>query len=293
MCATRKVTSFAFTATDNDEEALLSQKIETGTDELLCEIRDRVATITFNRPKARNSLSDNLSPALRQMMLEMGGSDEVGAIIITGAGEAFCSGGNVKEMGDTPKGDAAPPMSANERVAQLKERQRTLTGRIAAAPKPVIAVLPGPAAGAGMSIAMACDIRIAADTAFMTTAYANIGLSGDYGMSWLLARALGPSRAKELMFSGERIDASKGLALGLFNHVVPKVELKAFAHDYASKLANGPTAAFAAMKDNVDFAADNSLLDSLDREAENLIKTAATQDHRRAIKAFIESRMKK
>jgi len=226
-------------------------------------------------------------------MLDMGKHEGVGAILITGTGDAFCSGGNVKEMGGTPKADDAPPMSAQQRVDQLKERQRTLTGRIASAPKPVIAALPGPAAGAGMSIALACDIRIAADTAFMTTAYANIGLSGDYGMSWLLARALGPSRAKELMFSGERITAQKGLALGLFNQVVPKDELCETAFAYAKKLACGPTAAFAAMKDNVDFAVDNTLLESLDREAENLIKTAGTEDHRRAVKAFIESRMKK
>jgi enoyl-CoA hydratase/carnithine racemase len=272
---------------------MAGQSIETGTEELLCEVEDRVATITFNRPEARNSLSDTLTPALRRMVLDMGESDDVGALLITGVGDAFCSGGNFKEIGgaDNAASESAP-MSQGERIVQLKERQRTLTGRIAAAPKPVIAALAGPAAGAGMSIAMACDIRIAADTAFMTTAYANIGLPGDYGMSWLLARAIGPSRAKDLMFTAERITAKRCLAIGLFNYVVPKDDLQAFAFDYAKNLANGPTAAFAAMKDNVNFACNYDLLESLDREAGNMIQTAGTEDHRRAVRAFIEGRKK-
>lgn len=265
--------------------------IDTGTDELLCEVEERVATITLNRPEARNSLSDELTPALRRMVLEMGSDDDVGALLITGAGDAFCSGGNIKDMARSSPSDA-PPLSAEERMATLKDRQRTLTGRIAQVPKPVIAALPGPAAGAGMSIALSCDIRIAADTAFMTTAYANIGLSGDYGMTWFLTRLVGRGRAHDLMFTAERIGAEAGLAMGLINHVVPKDELQGFAFDYAKNLANGPTAAFAAMKDNLNFASDHGLLDSLDREAENMIATAATEDHRRAVQAFIETRQK-
>lgn len=266
------------------------RRIETGTGELLCEVRDRVATITFNRPHAKNSLSDDLTPALRQMVLEMGEDESVGALLITGAGDAFCSGGNIKDMssGSNP----SKPMTMEERIDGLKEKQRTLTGRIAACPKPVIAALPGAAAGAGMSIALACDIRIAAERAFMTTAYANIGLSGDYGMSWALTRLVGPGRARDLMFSARRIQSDEALTLGLFNQVVPDDELQDIAFTYAKNLANGPTAAFVAMKDNLDFAADHSLLESLDREAENMVRTAASEDHRRAIKAFMEGRSK-
>lgn len=265
-------------------------RIETGTRELLCNIKDRVATITFNRPHAKNSLSDDMTPALRRMVLEMSEEKNVGAILITGTGDAFCSGGNVKDMSsDSP---AAKPLSTQERIAGLKEKQRTLTGRIAACPKPVIASLPGAAAGAGMSIALACDIRIAATSAFLTTAYANIGLSGDYGMTWALTRLVGTGRARDLMFSARRIGSEEALTLGLFNQVVADEELQDTAFAYTKKLANGPTAAFVAMKDNLDYAADHSLLESLDREAENMVRTGGTEDHRRAIKAFMEARKK-
>ena len=269
---------------------MAARSIDMGTGELLCEVEDRVATITLNRPGAKNSLSDELTPALRRMVLEMSEDEGVGALLITGAGDAFCSGGNVKDMssGSGPSN----PITMEERIDGLKEKQRTLTGRIAACPKPVIAALPGAAAGAGMSIALACDIRIAATRAFLTTAYANIGLSGDYGMSWALTRLVGTGRARDLMFSARRIQSDEALALGLFNQVVPNEELQDTAFAYAKKLANGPTAAFVAMKDNLDFAADHSLLESLDREAENMMRTAGTEDHRRAIKALMESRRK-
>lgn len=267
---------------------MAARTIDTGTSELLCKVEDRVATITLNRPEARNSLSDELTPALRRMALEMGKDESVGAILITGAGDAFCSGGNIKDMG-SGNSDASP-MTPEDRVTQLKHRQRTLTGRIAAIPKPTIAALPGPAAGAGLSIALSCDIRIAAETAFVTTAYANIGLSGDYGMAWFLTRLLGRSRALDLMYSAERVSAQDGLAMGLFNHVVPKDELRTYAFDYAKNLANGPTAAFAAMKDNIDFAAEHDLGSSLDREAKNMVRTAASDDHREAIRKFLQNK---
>lgn len=269
-----------------------NRQIDTGTDELLCDVRDRVAVITFNRPQAKNSLSDDMTPALRRMVLELSEDDTVGALLITGAGDAFCSGGNIKDMsaGGTSADAPAKPPTMEERIEGLKEKQRTLTGRIAACPKPVIAALPGAAAGAGMSIALACDIRVAATSAFLTTAYANIGLSGDYGMTWALTRLVGTGRARDLMFSARRLGSDEALALGLFNQVVADEDLQEAAFAYASKLANGPTAAFVAMKDNLDFAADHSLLESLDREAENMVRTAGSEDHRKAIRAFMEAR---
>jgi len=140
-------------------------KIDTGTDELLCAIRDRVAVITLNRPEVRNALSDRLTPALRTMIKTCGENPDVGALLITGAGTAFCSGGDVKGMGAhrDPKRLA---MSYDEKVADLQERQRLLTGALVSVRKPTIAALPGAAAGAGLAIAMACDIRIAAESAF-------------------------------------------------------------------------------------------------------------------------------
>ena len=200
-----------------------SISIDTGTDELLCAIRDRVAVITLNRPEARNSLSDNLTPALRRMIKRNGDDPDVGALLITGAGSAFCSGGDVKGMGGNP---AAPAMSFSDKVARLQERQRTLTGVLVSVRKPTIAALPGPAAGAGLAIALACDIRIAAESTIMTTGYARIALTGDYGISWLLTRLAGTARARELMFLSERIDARRCEALGLVNRVVPDVDLQ-------------------------------------------------------------------
>jgi enoyl-CoA hydratase/carnithine racemase len=195
--------------------------IDTGTDELLCEVRDRVAVITLNRPQARNSLSDNLTPALRRMIKLCGEDANVGALLITGAGAAFCAGGDVKGMGGKPGSSNAPELTFDQKVARLQERQRTLTGVLVNVRKPTIAALPGPAAGAGLSLALACDLRIAAESAFVTTAYVKIGLSGDYGMSWLLTRLVGTSRARELMFFGEKIDAKRCETLGLVNRVVP------------------------------------------------------------------------
>ena len=136
--------------------------IDTGTNELLCAIRDRVAVITLNRPEVRNALSDNLTPALRTMIKTCGENPDVGALLITGAGTAFCAGGDVKGMG-AHRDKKKTEMSYDEKVADLQERQRLLTGALASVRKPTIAALPGPAVGAGLAIAMACDIRIAAE----------------------------------------------------------------------------------------------------------------------------------
>ena len=145
-------------------------KIDTGTDELLCVIRDRVAIITLNRPEARNAMSDNLTPALRNMIKACGENPDVGALLITGAGTAFCAGGNVKGMG-AHRDKKKLEMSHDEKVADLQERQRLLTGALVSVRKPTIAALPGPAVGAGLALAMACDIRIAAQSAFVSTGY--------------------------------------------------------------------------------------------------------------------------
>src|SRR3978361_1097849 len=197
--------------------------IDTGTNELLCVLRDRVAIITLNRPEVRNALSDNLTPALRNMIKSCGENPEVGALLITGAGTAFCAGGDVKGMGAhrDPKKVA---MSFDERVADLQERQRLVTGALASVRKPTIAALPGPAVGAGLAIAMACDIRIAAESAFVSTGYLRGALSGDYGIAWLLTRLVGTSRARELMFTAEKVDAQRAEAIGLVNRVVPHAQ---------------------------------------------------------------------
>lgn len=263
--------------------------IDTGTDELLCVIRDRVAIITLNRPQARNSLSDHLTPALRTMIRTCGESRDVGALLITGAGTAFCSGGDVKGMGAN-RDKKKQEMTYEEKVADLQERQRLLTGALAAVRKPTIAALPGPAAGAGLAIAMACDIRIAAQSAFVSTGYAKVGFSGDYGIAWLLTRLVGTSRARELMFTAEKVDAVRCEAIGLVNRVVPDDRLRDEAFTLAKSLAEGPALALRYMKDNLDEALDVDFATARNREAERLVRLASTADHREAVQAFIEKR---
>ncbi|MEH2503324.1 enoyl-CoA hydratase/carnithine racemase [Bradyrhizobium sp. AZCC 1578] len=262
-------------------------ELDTGTGELLCEIRHRVALITLNRPEARNALSDQLTPALRRMIRQCGDDSGVGALLITGAGAAFCAGGDVKGMGSN---SAKADTPIHERIADLRIKQRTLTGALVGLRKPTLAALPGPAAGAGLALALACDIRIAAESAVMTTGYARIGLTGDYGIAWLLTRLVGTSRARELMFLSERIDARRCETLGLVNRVVADAELRDVAFALARSLAEGPSQAFAGMKDNLDHALATDLLDSMDQEAAYMVRSARTTDHKEAVRAFIEKR---
>jgi enoyl-CoA hydratase/carnithine racemase len=262
-------------------------EVDTGTAELLCEIRDRVALVTLNRPEARNALSDQLTPALRRMIRQCDEDSRVGALLITGAGTAFCAGGDVKGMGSN---SAKAETSLDERIADLRIKQRTLTGALVALRKPTLAALPGPAAGAGLALALACDMRIAAESAVMTTGYARIGLTGDYGIAWLLTRLVGTSRARELMFLSERIDVRRCESLGLVNRVVADAELRDVAFALARSLAEGPLQAFAGMKDNLDHALATDLLESMDKEAENMARSARTTDHKEAVRAFIEKR---
>ena len=154
----------------------MTEQIATGTDELLCEIQERVATITLNRPDKRNAMSDQLTPALRQALLDMDTRADVGCIVITGAGKSFCAGGDISAMGGRSASTKAP-LSEAGRVRDLQHKQETLTLRLFEHSKPTIAALPGAAAGAGMSIALACDIRIAAESAFITTAFRNVALA--------------------------------------------------------------------------------------------------------------------
>jgi enoyl-CoA hydratase/carnithine racemase len=262
-------------------------EVDTGTSELLCEIRHRVALITLNRPEARNALSDRLTPALRRMIKQCGDDPKVGALLITGAGTAFCAGGDVKGMASN---STKAEIALEERIADLQMRQRTLTGALVAVRKPTIAALPGAAAGAGLALALACDLRIAAESAIMASGYARIGLTGDYGIAWLLTRLAGTSRARELMFLSERIDARRCEALGLVNRVVPDADLRETAFALAKSLAEGPSIALAYMKDNLDRAVTSDFLDSMDQEAEKMVRAARTTDHKEAVRAFIDKR---
>ena len=175
-------------------------------------------------------------------------------------------------------------------VRALKEQQRALSGALYRHPLPVIAAIAGPAVGAGFAIALACDMRIAARGAFMTTGYASVGLSGDYGISWFLNRMLGHGRACELLFAPERIAAEEAARLGLVNRVVPDDTLEQEAHALARRIASGPRRAIRRMKENIRHAHGRGLDECMDREAERIIESMRDADHREAVRAFVEKR---
>ncbi len=267
--------------------------LETGTDQLKCEVENGVATITLNRPDKRNALSNELTPALRQMLLTVEAEPSVRCVVITGAGRAFCSGGDVSGMGgggSSPANADGPRPSLEDAVRKLQIGQETLTLRLFDLAKPTIAALPGAAAGAGMSIALACDLRIAAQSAFITSAFANIGLSGDYGGSWLLTQLVGVARAKELYFTSRRVGAEEGLALGIFNEVVADDQLMARTQALAESIAAGPPIALRYMKENLNRAVGTDMRSALALEADRMVRCTRTEDHREAVQAFIGKR---
>jgi len=265
------------------------RRIDTGTDELLCEVRDRVAIVTLNRPQARNALSDQLTPALREVIRQCSGDATVGALLITGAGAAFCAGGDVKGMGASSN-PAKRDWTLEQRVPDLQDRQRRLTGALFGLRKPTLAALPGPAAGAGLSIALACDMRIAAASAFISTGYVRVGLSGDYGVTWLLSQLVGRGRASELMLLSEKVDATRCLGMGIFNRVVADADLQTQAFALARQLAHGPALAQALIKDNLDDSSTVGFDTALDNEAVRLIRSTMDADHAEAVRAFVEKR---
>ncbi len=268
-----------------------SQTIDTGTDQLLCEIDESVATVTFNRPAKRNALSNELTPALRKILLALETDDAVRCVVLTGAGTAFCAGGDVGSMRDTwgeNEDTSCPPIEAQIRA--LQHKQKTLTLRLYQHAKPTIASLPGPAAGAGFSIALACDLRIAAASAFVTAAFGRIGLSGDYGGSWFLTQLVGPARAKEIYFTSRRVGAAECLKLGIVNEVVADEDLVRRTRELARSIAQGPPIALRYMKENFNRATVADLTTCLDLEADRLMRCTQTDDHLRAIEAFLEKR---
>ena len=266
------------------------EMLDTGTDELLASLDDRVATVTLNRPEKRNALSDRLTPALRQILLDLELRDDVGCIVITGSGSAFCAGGDISGLADNVSADQSKALSQEAQVRQLVHRQETLTLRLHNHAKPTIAALPGVAAGAGFCLALACDLRIACESAFVTTAYRNVGFSGDYGGSWLLNALVGPGKTKELYFTGRRVKSNEALDLGIFNTVVTDDAMTSTVAELARHIAHGPAVALGYMKENINRASQAGLQECLALEADRLVRCAASPDHQEAVSAFMEKR---
>jgi 2-(1,2-epoxy-1,2-dihydrophenyl)acetyl-CoA isomerase len=214
---------------------------------------------------------------------------EVGCIVLTGAGKGFCAGGDVKGM--AAKGDGTVGSNTiDAAIHRQRVNQRATAGKLFKMPKPTIASLPGAAAGAGFSLAMACDLRIMSSTAVLTTAFAKVGFSGDYGGTYFLTQLVGAAKARELYYLSDRVSADEALRLGLTNWVCAPEELAAKTREIARRLAAGPTVAYRYMKENLNRAMAGDVDDCLDLEATHHVHCGQTEDHREAAKAFVEKR---
>ena len=256
------------------------------TTDLLETVKDGVAVLTLNRPDRLNAMSRPMLDAMLEALPRLADDPAVGVVVLTGAGRGFCAGGDVKAMAE---GNELGGQTMEEKAQALRARMET-SRWLHEMPKPTIAMLRGPAAGAGLSLAMACDMRIASDTARLGTAFARVGSSGDFGGSYYLTQLVGTAKARELYFTADLLDAQQALGLGLVNRVVPDARLEEETMALASRLARGPRVAFRYMKRNMNAAESASLKEMLDLEAWHHTRTGMTEDHREAARAFVEKR---
>jgi 2-(1,2-epoxy-1,2-dihydrophenyl)acetyl-CoA isomerase len=251
--------------------------------DLLETMDDGVAWLTLNRPERLNAFSPELLTALHEALQRVSTAAEVGAIVITGAGRGFCAGGDVKTMAGRAGQGFEERVEGLHRMHQLPLLLRTM-------PKVVIAMVNGPAVGAGLGLAMACDLRIAGSSARFGTGFAGVGYSGDFGGSWTLTRLVGTAKARELYLLGDIIDAATAGSLGLVNRVVEDGALLVETVALARRIANGPRVAYGYMKRNLFAAETEPFTAVLEMEAMHQARTAMTEDHREASIAFVEKR---
>lgn len=253
--------------------------------DLLETFDDGVVLFTFNRPERANALSGPLMQELQKRLLEIATDDRVGAVVITGAGKAFCAGGDVKGMSERSRFDGAEEIAISELRARM-EVSRLLHEM----PKPTIAMVNGAAAGAGMSLALACDLRFAGRSARFVTAFAKIAVSGDYGGSYFLSQIVGRAKALELYFTSAPVLADEALALGVVDRVYDDAALQEATMNFAKELANGPRIALGFIKENLNFAEAAGLSAFLDAEARRMVRSGRTEDHKEGVRAFVEKR---
>jgi len=252
---------------------------------LLYEVKDRIATLTMNRPDRLNALGGTLREDLYDAVLKAAADDNVGALVVTGAGRGFCSGGDVKAMSE--RDPSAMPTAVADRMAAIRDR-RILAMR--ECPKRFVAAVNGAAAGAGMNLALACDLRIAASTAKFSQAFVKRGLTPDWGGSWFLPRIVGTAKAAELIFTGDTIDAAEALRLGIVNAVVAPEALMAEARQLAAKIAAGPAVAIALAKRAIHHNLDVDLRAGLEFETFAQGICRETEDSKEGVRAFMEKR---
>jgi 2-(1,2-epoxy-1,2-dihydrophenyl)acetyl-CoA isomerase len=252
------------------------------SDTVRYEVSEGLATVTLNRPDAMNALNTETKVALRDTLRQAAADDGVRAVLLTGSGRAFCVGQDLKEHTGSLEQHGGSALNT------VEEHYNPIALALAGMPKPVVAGVNGVAAGAGAGFAFACDHRIVADTAAFNTSFAGVALTADSGVSWTLPRLVGPGRAADLLLFPRSVKAAEALELGLANRVVPAGELAAEAERVARQLAQGPTAAYAALKESLAFGASHSLAETLGKESELQLRLGASADHRIAVEAFVK-----
>ena len=251
--------------------------------DLLETIEDGIVTLTLNRPERLNAFSPDMLAGLHEALPRLGANPAVGAIVLTGSGRAFCAGGDVKTMGKRAERSFEQRVESIRTMHQLPLMMRTLS-------KVIIGMINGAAVGAGLGLALACDLRVAGGSARFGTGFGKIGYSGDFGGSWLLTRLVGTAKARELYLLGDVIDAQDAGALGMVNQVVDDAALHGATYALARRVADGPRVAYGYMKRNLHAAETEPLATVLEMEAVHQARTAQTEDHREAVAAFTEKR---
>jgi 2-(1,2-epoxy-1,2-dihydrophenyl)acetyl-CoA isomerase len=254
---------------------------------ILTEVRGRVATLTLHRPEKLNAVNAQLLVEAASALKGWSRDPEIGAIVVTGSGRAFCAGGDVSMM--AREEDSS---TLEQKIDGLRDMQE-ISWLLYSSPKITIASVNGFAMGAGLGIALACDLRIASSAAKFGTAYAKVGYGGDFGTTWLLTHYAGGPKAKELFFLADPIDAAEAHRIGLVNRVVEPQALAAETASVATRIAEGPLTSYRYMKQNVNLAATVDFRTMLDREPETHLRCGETEDHREGVRAFMEKRTPK
>ena len=262
-------------------------ELDTGTTHLLAKKENGVGYLIMNRPEARNAMSMEMNEALQKKIAEFELDNDIRCIVLTGAGKGFCAGGDVKGMASKDSNDEN---TIDKAIHRQRDHQRGTSGKLFKMPKPTIASIPGPAAGAGLSYALSCDLRIMSSEAFMTTAFAKVGFSGDYGGTYFMSQLVGSAKARELYFLSDRVSAEEALKLGLTNWVVEPDDLDQKTKEIAEQLASGPSVAYRYMKENLNRAMSGEVDDCLDLEATHHVHCGETLDHKNAVQAFVEKK---
>ena len=259
----------------------MNKIINTGTDHLKASFNEGIITLTLNNPRYKNALSENLTPYLRTILKKIKEDGKYKLLVIRGAGDSFCSGGNVKGMNNNKN----KTTKFSSKVNDLVKKQNSLTGTLYSLKIPTIAVITGAVAGAGFSLALACDLRVGNKNSFFVSNYSKIGLSGDYGISLFLNKLLGESKAKEIMFLNKRIYAEEAYNIGLLNFLYKK-NFEKNVQEVCREIVSISPMALKHIKENIKVSSLNNLATSLKTEAKNLIECSNSAEHKIAVLNF-------